>query len=187
MKRYDRVKDWLNSVGADCHFALRQLRKSPGFTAIAILTLAFGVGANSAIFSICNAVLIRPLPFPHSDRLVKANVFDLKSGDFYGATSYPDFRDWSEQSQFFESLAAYESKAFNLSKAKEPEHVKGEVVSSEFFETLGVQPALGRSLAGEQNRQAVVISYALWSRSFGSDPHVIGKLIALDGNSYEVV
>ena len=187
MERQGRVNDWLHSVRADCRFALRQLRKSPGFTAIAILTLALGVGANTAIFSICSTVLIRPLPYPHADRLVKANVYDEKSGDFYGETSYPDFIDWGEQNHSFDKLAAYESKTFNLSKTKEPEHIKGEVVSSDFFETLGVQPFLGRSLTGERNQEAVVLSYALWSRSFGSDPHIIGRSIALDGYSYEVV
>jgi putative ABC transport system permease protein len=187
MERQGRVKGWINSVYADCRFALRQLRKSPGFTAIAILTLALGVGANTAIFSVCSMVLFRPLPYAHAERLVKANVYDLKSGDFYGETSYPDFIDWREQNHFFDCLAAYESKTFNLSKAKEPEHVKGEVVSSDFFETLGIQPFLGRSLSGERNREAVVLSYALWSRSFGSDPHVIGRSIALDGYSYQVV
>jgi putative ABC transport system permease protein len=187
MQRRDRVKGWLNSVYADCRFALRQLSRSPGFTAIAILTLAFGVGANTAIFSVYSMVLIRPLPYPHPERLVKANVYDLKSGDVYGETSYPDFKDWSEQSHSFDSLAAYESKTFNLSKAKEPEHVKGEVVSPEFFETIGVRPFLGHSFAGEQNQQAVVLSYALWSRSFGSDLHVVGRAIALDGYRYDVV
>ncbi len=187
MKRYDRVKDWLNSVRGDCRFALRQLRRSPGFTAVAILTLAFGVGANTAIFSICSAALIRPLPYPHAERLVKANVYDRKSGEVYGQTSYPDFRDWSDENHSFDSLAAYEPKSFNLSKTKEPEHVKGEVVSPDFFETLGVQLFLGHSFAGERNQQAVVLSNALWSRSFNSDPGVIGKSIALDGYSYEVV
>ncbi len=187
MERQGRVRSWLNSVRGDCRFALRQFRKSPGFTAVAILTLALGVGANTAIFSICSTVLIRPLPYPHAERLVKANVYDVKSGDLYGETSYPDFIDWGEQNHFFDYLAAYESKTFNLSKTKEPEHVKGEVVSSDFFETLGIQPLLGRSLSGERNQEAVVLSYALWSRSFGSDPHIIGRSIALDGYSYEVV
>lgn len=187
MNWQDRVKHWLSSVRSDCRFAVRQLRKSPGFTAIAFLTLAFGVGANTAIFSICDTVLLRPLPYPHAERLVKANVYDLKSGDLYGATSYPDFTDWTDQNHFFSNLAAYESKTFNLSKAKEPEHVKGEIVSSDFFETLGVLPFLGRSLAGERNQQAVVLSYALWSRSFDSDPRVVGRSIALDGYSYEIV
>src|SRR5215813_2923019 len=165
MERQDRVKNWLSSVRSDCRFALRQLHKSPGFTAVAILTLALGVGANTAVFSIFSTALIRSLPYPQSERLVKANVYDLKSGELYGATSYPDFIDWSEESHFFDHLAAYESKTFNLSKTKEPEHVKGEVVSSDFFETLGIQPFLGRSFEGEGTQQAVVLSYGLWSRS----------------------
>src|SRR5580658_336716 len=133
MEWQSRAKDWLNAVRSDCRFAVRQLRKSPGFAVIAILTLALGVGANTAIFSICSAALIRPLPYPHPERLVKASVYDLKSGDVYGETSYPDFMDWSEQSHSFDYLAAYEPKTFNLSKTAEPEHVKGEVVSADFF------------------------------------------------------
>jgi putative ABC transport system permease protein len=183
----DSIKDWLHLVFSDCRFALRQLRKSPAFTAVAILTLAFGIGANTAVFSICSMALIRPLPYPHAERLVKADVYDLKSGASYGETSYPDFTDWSEQNHFFDHLAVYESKTFNLSRTKQPEHVKGEAVSSDFFETLGIQPFLGRSFAGERNQQAVVLSYALWSRAFGSDPRAIGRSIALDGYSYEVI
>ena len=187
MERQERAKEWLRLLYSDCRFAIRQLRKSPSFTAVAILTLAFGVGANTAVFSVCRMVLFRPLPFPRAERLVKADIYDLKSGEIYGETSYPDFTDWSEQTHFFDHLAAFESKTFNLSRTKQPEHVKGEAVSSDFFETLGIEPFLGRSFAGEQNQQVVVLSYALWSRSFGSDRRVIGKSIALDGYSYEVV
>jgi putative ABC transport system permease protein len=187
MIRQGRFKDWLHLVLSDCRFALRQLRKSPAFTSVAVLTLAFGIGANTAVFSICSVVLFRPLPYPNSERLVKADVFDLKSGDFYGETSYPDFTDWSAQSRFFDHLAAYEAKTFNLSRTKQPEHVKGEVVSSDFFETLGIQPFQGRSFATARNQQAVVLSYPLWSRSFGSDPRTIGRSIALDGYGYEVI
>jgi putative ABC transport system permease protein len=187
MVRQERVTAWLHLVFSDCRFALRQLRKSPTFTSIAVLTLAFGIGANTAVFSICSMVLIRPLPYPNAERLVKANVYDLKSGDFYGETSYPDFTDWSEQNHFFDHLAAYEAKTFNLSRTKTPEHVKGEVVSSNFFETLGIQPFQGRSFVAGRNQQAVVLSYPLWSRSFGSDPPTIGRSIALDGCDYEVI
>src|SRR5258707_4554018 len=163
------------------------LAKAPWFTTVAVLILALGIGANTAVFSILDAVLIRPLPYPKSERLVKADVFDLKSGDFYGKTSYSDFTDWSEQSHFFDHLAAYEDKTFNLAGTLQPERVKGQVASPDFFETLGVKPLQGRSLASARNQQAAVLSYSLWSHSFGSDPRFIGTSITLDGYSYEVI
>jgi putative ABC transport system permease protein len=178
---------FLETLLQDLRFAFRMLAKNPGFTAVAVFTLALGIGANSAVFSILNAVLIRPLPYPHAERLVKADTYNHKSGDFYGKTSYPDFMDWTEQNRFFDQLAAYEEKTFNLAGILLPEHLKGDVVSPDFFETLGIQPYKGRSLAGAQNQQAVVLSYPLWSRSFGSDPGAIGRSVTLDGYSYEVI
>ncbi len=189
-KEVVRAAGWesvLETCWQDLRFGARMLRKNPGFTTVAVLTLALGIGANSAVFSMLDAVLIRQLPYLHADRLVKADTYNLKSGDFYGKTSYPDFMDWTEQNHFFDKLAAYEEKTFNLAGILQPEHIKGEVLSPDFFETLGIQPYKGRSLAGAQNQQAVVLSYALWSRSFGSDPGAIGRSIALDGYSYEVI
>jgi putative ABC transport system permease protein len=171
----------------DLRYGVRMLTKAPQFATVAVLILAFGIGANTAVFSILDAVLIQPLPYPNAERLVKADVYDLKSGDFYGKTSYPDFEDWSEQSHFFNPLAAYEDKTFNLAGTLQPEHVKGQVVSSDFFETFGVEPLHGRSLASARNRQAVVLSFSLWSRTFGSDRQAIGRSITLDGYNYEVV
>jgi len=171
----------------DLRYGVRMLAKAPWFTTAAVLILALGIAANTVVFSILDAVLIRLLPYPKSERLVKAEVFDLKSGDFYGKTSYPDFTDWSEQSHFFDHLAAYEDKTFNLAGTLQPEHVKGQVASPDFFETLGVKPLQGRSLASARNQQAVVLSYSMWSRSFGSDPRLIGRSITLDGYSYEVI
>ena len=185
--RNQHLGNWFQGFFSDCRFALRQLRKSPALTTVIVLTLALGIGANTAVFSILDAVLIRPLPYPNPKRLVRAGTYALKSGEFYGTTSYPDFIDWSEQNHFFEHLAAYEDKPFNLAGTLQPEHVKGDVVSSDFFETLGIQPDQGRTLASVQNRQAVVLSHSLWSRSFGSDPRAIGKSITLDGYSYEVI
>jgi putative ABC transport system permease protein len=182
-----RLGNWFQSFLSDCRFELRQVRKSPAFTTVTLLTLTLGIGANTAVFSILDAVLIRPLPYPNPERLVQAGIYDLKSGDFHGATSYPDFTDWSEQSHFFDHLAAYENKPFNLAGTLQPEHVKGDVVSSDFFETLGIQPEEGRSLASAQNQEAVVLSHSLWSRSFGSDPRAIGKSITLDGYNYIVI
>jgi putative ABC transport system permease protein len=177
----------MGSLSQDVRYALRQLLKNPGFTAVAVLSLALGIGANTAVFSILDAVLIRPLPYPNAEQLVKVNTYNLKSGDLYGKTSYPDFVDWSEQNHFFRKIAAYEEKVFNLAGIPQPERIRGEVVSSDFFETLGVQPYKGRSLAAGFNQQTVVLSYLLWSKSFGSDLGVIGRSITLDGYAYEVI
>ena len=177
----------MGRLGQDVRYALRQLGKNPGFTAVAVLTLTLAIGANSAVFSILDAVFIRPLPYPNAGQLVKVNTYDLKSGDLYGKTSYPDFVDWSQQNRFFRRIACYEEKTFNLAGISHPERVRGEVVSPDFFETLGVQPYRGRSLAAASNHQAVVLSYPLWSNSFGSDPGVIGRSITLDGYGYEVI
>ena len=177
----------METLVQDLRYGVRMLAKAPWFTTAAVLILALGIGANTAVFSILDAVLVRRLPYPKSERLVKADVFDLKSGDFYGKTSYPDFTDWSEQSHLFDHLAAYEDKTFNLAGTLQPEHVKGQVASPDFFETLGVEPLQGRSLASARNQQVVVLSYSLWSHSFGSDPRFIGTSITLDGYSYEVI
>jgi putative ABC transport system permease protein len=172
---------------ADIRFGVRMLGKDFTFTAVAILTLALGIGLNTAMFSILDAALLRPLPYPNPELLVKADTYDLKSGTPYGNASYLDFTDWRKTNPFLQSLAACEEKSFNLVGSAEPQHVKGEAVSSDFFETFGVQPEKGRSLANSENRQSAVLSYSLWHRSFASDPQIIGKSINLDGNSYEVV
>jgi putative ABC transport system permease protein len=174
----------MRTLSQDVRYALRQLRKSPGFTAVAVLTLALGIGANSAVFSILDAVLIRQLPYPNAEQLVKINTYNPRSGDL--GTSYPDFIDWKEQNRVFREIAAYEKKTFNLTGTPQAELVQAVVVSSDFFETFGVQPYKGRSLV-DFNQQAVVLSYRLWSNSYGSDPGVIGRSIALDGYAYEVI
>ena len=174
----------MRTLSQDVRYGLRQLRKSPGFTAVAVLTLALGIGANSAVFSILDAVLIRQLPYPNAEQLVKVHTYNPKSGDL--GTSYPDFIDWKEQNRVFRKIAAYEKKTFNLTGTPQPERVGAVVVSSDFFETFGVQPYKGRSLA-DLNQQTVVLSYPLWSNSFGSDPGVIGRSIALDGYAYDVI
>jgi putative ABC transport system permease protein len=171
----------------DVHFGVRMLRKSPGFTAVAILTLALGIGLNTAMFSILDAVLLRPLPYPNASRLVKAEGYDVSSGEVLGTASFPDFVDWGKDSPFFSSLTAYEERTFNLVGSLQPEHVKGQAVSHEFFETLGVSPALGRSLANFEQQQAVVLSDSFWKRSFGSNPAVVGQSITLDDSSYLIV
>jgi putative ABC transport system permease protein len=168
----------------DLRYGLRQMRKNPGFAAAAVGILAIGIGANTAVFSILDAVLLRPLPYPHPEGLVKAGSYDLNSGNLYDA-SYPNFVDWN-RSPFFERLAAYAAKTFNMAGTFQPEQVKGEIVSADFFETLGVHPEKGRSLASAGTHEAVVLSHSLWSRLFSSNPSVVGRSISLDGYSYDV-
>jgi putative ABC transport system permease protein len=187
MNREARGVRFTENIVQDIRYGARGLRKNPGFTAVAVLTLALGIGLNTAMFSILDTVLIRPLPYPQSSRLVKVEGFDVTSGEILGTASYPDFIDWGKNNPFFSSLSAYERRTFNLVGSSEPEHVRGQVVSHHFFETLGVQPTLGRSLANFEQQQAVVLSYSFWERSFGSNPAVVGKSISLDGASYEIV
>src|SRR5215467_2501565 len=178
----------MQNLRQDLRYGLRVLRGSPGYMIAAIATLALGIGLNTAMFSVLDAVLLRALPFPNSKLLVKVDTYDRKSGTFYGNSSYPDFIDWRNAAgSVLQSLSACEDKSFNLIGGSEPQHVKGEVVSSDFFETLGVQPEWGRSLHNFENRQAVVLSHSLWSHSFTSSREIVGKEIDLDGNAYEVV
>jgi putative ABC transport system permease protein len=178
----------VQTLWQDLRYGLRALGKSPGFTITAIATLALGIGLNTSMFSVLDAVLLRPLPFPNPELLVKVDTYDLKSGAFYGNSSYPDFADWRQAANpVLQHLSACEEKSFNLVGASEPQHLKGEVVSSDFFETLNVQPELGRSLGNFENQQSVVLSHSLWSHSFASNSQIVGQSIDLDGNSYQVV
>ncbi len=164
-------------------YAIRSLARAPLYTAAAVAILAIGIGSNTAIFSVIDAVLLRPLPFPHSDRLVRCSTIGVKSREVYG-TSYPDFLDWSSHSKSFDELAAARGITFNLSGTAGAQSLNGQIVSPDFFEVFGVPTADGRTLADSANEQAVVISHGLFARVFGSDRHWIGKSIALDGDSY---
>ena len=165
------------------------LAKSPGFTAIAVLTLALGIGANTALFSVVNGVLLNPLPYPNPSQLVavagKAPSFSESS------ISYPDFLDWVRDNRTFASLAAYRQNDFNLTGSGEAERVKVTQVSASFFSLLGVKPVLGRNfVAGEDNRGAapvVMLSGGFWNSKFGSSLEILGKTITLDGTAYTVV
>ncbi len=134
---------WLETLGQDLRFGLRMLHKSPGFTAIAIVTLALGIGANTAIFSIVNGVLLNPLPFPHPEQLV---VLHASKPNFeFGSVSYPNFQDWRRDNQTFSSMAVSRGYFFSLTGTGVAEQLDGEFMTSGFFETLGVKPLLGRT------------------------------------------
>ena len=154
----------------DLHYAFRQLAKSPAFTFIAILTIALGIGANTAIFSVVNGVLINPLPYPNANRIL---VLYEDLPNFKDASiSYPNFLDWQRMNNSFSSLAAYRPTGYNLSGEGEPEHLHGEMISAGLFEILGIKPVMGRTFNSEDDRRGsapvVMISEGLWKREFGA-------------------
>ncbi len=185
--------NWLKSLFEpsiqDVRFGLRVLFKHPGFTAVAVLTLALGIGANSAIFSVVNAVLLRPLPYKQPAQLVR--LYESLPGGGEGSVSVPNLNDWREQNDVFTAIAAYEYSDFSLQNQDQPERVIGARVSPNLFEVLGVAPQQGRALAeGEDragNHRVVVLGHALWQRNFAGDPQAVGRQITLGGESYTVV
>jgi putative ABC transport system permease protein len=184
-----RRKNMLTDLWQDLRFGARMLRTQPGFTLIAILTLALGIGANTAIFSIVNAVLLRPFPYQAPERLV---ILQERYTAVGFSPSYPNFADWRTQNTVCSSMSAVrQNESFNLTGAGEPERLQGQRVSAEFFSTLGVQPLVGRDFLAEEDRAgatpAVILSYGLWQRRFGNDPGVVGKQLTLNNQSYTVV
>ena len=179
----------------DLKFALRQLGKSPGFTSVVVLTLALGIGANTAVFSVLNAVLLRPLPFSQSQNLVALGEFDMREkadpGTDINSISYLDYVDWRDRNKVFERVAAYTNQGVStLTDGNGALHVQGESVSADLFPLLGAQPLLGRTfLPNEDNpgNHVVILSHALWQRRFGADRNVVGKTVTLDGQSFEVI
>ncbi len=174
----------------DIRFALRQLLKNPGFTAVAVLTLALGIGANTAIFSVVNAVLLRPAA-KNADRLVWIWENNLAKNIAINPASPANFIDWRNQNHVFESLSAWEGESFNLTGEGEPEHVLGAKVFANIFDLLGVKPLLGRTFLADEDRQGadqvVLVSYGLWQRRFGGETNIIGKRISLHGQSFNVI
>jgi putative ABC transport system permease protein len=183
----------MNGLIQDFRYALRQLRKSPGFAAVAVITLALGIGFNTAIFSVVNAVLLRPLAFADASRLVRIwHVPPEKS--FPGMTTFPvsaaNYLDWERQTQVFDHMAIYSYHGFTVTGGDKPEQLSAGAVSSGFFATLGVQPILGRVLSPEEDQpgrsHVVVLSYRLWQEHFGGNPGIVGHDINLDGQPYLV-
>src|SRR5712671_4632490 len=183
----------MNGLVQDFRYAVRQLRKSPGFTAIAVITLALGIGANTAIFSVVNGALLRPLAFREPERLVHVwHVPPAKS--FPGMTTFAvsaaNYLDWQSQNQVFENMAIYTYSGFTLTGGEKPEQIDAGAVSSSFFETLGVQPMLGRVFLPQEDQpgrsNVVVLSYRFWQEHFGSNADVVGHNISVDGQSFLV-
>jgi predicted permease len=179
----------LERIVQDIRFGVRVLAKSPGFAIIAILTLALGIGANTALFSIVNGVLLNPLPYPNPDRLV--TLHESKPNFASGSVSFPNFLDWQRGNHSFSQMAIARPNGFTLTGAGESEQINAEYVSADFFALLGVKPVLGRMfLPGEDRVGAapiVLISAGLWKRKFASSPDILGKSIALNGKDYSIV
>jgi predicted permease len=173
----------------DIHYAFRMMRKSPGFTAVAVLTLALGIGANTAIFSIVNGVLLNPLPFPHPQELTLLSEHTTNFEKL--SISYPNFLDWQRTNSTFASMAAYRSENFNITGSGEPERVRGGMVSAEFFTTFGVKPLLGRLFVRDEDRQGAapvaLLAEGFWRRRFGSAREISGKQIIMNGDAYTIV
>jgi putative ABC transport system permease protein len=174
----------------DVRYALRTVLKNPGFAATAVATLALGIGANTAIFSVVNAVMLKPLPYRDPGRLVMVWEDSTSHGYPKDTPAPGNFTSWRAQNHVFEDMAALAGRAFNLTGAGEPEKIEGLKVSASLFTILGVQPALGRAFLPQEDapgaRKAVVLSDALWQRRFARDPQIVGKNIALNGESYTV-
>ena len=182
---------YMDSVTNDLRYALRTLRRSPSFTTIAILTLALGIGANTAMFSVVNAVILRPLPYQDPDRLAMLWTNDPKRDIREEGTSYPTFLDWRSQSRAFADMAiCSRGNPVTLTGGNEPERVMGEAVSANLFPLLGVTPILGRTFSDDEEQQrerVVVVSYALWQRRFGASRDAIGKSVEVDGQTFQVI
>ncbi len=181
----------MNSVVQDVRFALRQLRKNLAFTAVAVITLALGIGANSAIFSVIDAVLLRPLAFHDPNRLVAVKTTEPDRHDNINV-SYPEFLDWRSQDRMFEGLSVFREDDFTLTRRGEPAHLTGVVVSANLFSLLGVAPSLGRAFTNQEDQSAsgdlpVVLSHAFWQQRLGSDPNILGQSLTLSGRSFTVV
>ena len=179
----------MDTLLQDIRYGIRMVAKTPGFAAIAILTLALGIGANTALFSVVNGVLLNPLPYAQPDRLV---AIYANSKEFaYSSISYLNFLDWVRTQRSFSSMAAYREEDYNLTGMGEPERVKAEMVSANFFSVLGVNPVAGRPLRPEEDQvggqPVALISAGFWKRKFGSSPDVLGKTLVLNHVGYTVV
>ena len=179
----------MNGLIHDLRYALRQLRKSPGFTAVAVITLALGIGANTAVFSVIDAVMLRPLPYYQPERLVSSESVNSRAPGF-GALSYPDFFDWRSRNHTLSHLVSYHDHTLTLSGEDRPVQLEGSVVSWDFLPALGIDPLLGRGFTSDEEKvgtRVVLISHSLWASRFASDKSILNRQIKLNGNLYSVI
>src|SRR4051812_36789086 len=185
-----RKSNMFGDLTQDVRYGLRMLAKNPAFTAIAVLALALGIGANTAIFSVVNGILLRPLPYKNPDQLVVIWENATHLGFPKNTPSPANFLDWQRQSTVFTGMGAFAERTFNLTGVGEPERLDGRRVSANLFDLLGVKPILGRTFVPDEDKpgtKVALLNESLWKRRFGSDPGVIGRSLALNGESYTVI
>ena len=180
---------FLAGLGHDLHYGLRTLRKNPGFAAVAMLALALGIGANTAIFSVVNGVLLHPLPYSDPGRLLM--IYESSPEFNQASVAYPNYLDWRRDNRSFTDMGVARNDDFNFTGAGEPEQVRGQYVSASLFPTLGVTPLLGRSFLPQEDRQGagctVILGYGFWQQRLGADPNILGKALTLNAASCSVV
>ena len=174
----------MESLRSDIRYALRNLLRRPAFTLIAVVTLALGIGANTAIFSAINALLLKPLPFPELDRVVAIWDKMPSRGVLHNEVTMANYLDWQAQNQSFEQLALYRWWSANLTGVDPPERIQGFLVTANFFDAIGVKPIMGRNFLHEENQPGkdavAIITHSLWQRRFGGDPNIVNKTITLN-------
>ena len=175
----------------DVRYAVRMLFRNPGFTTIALLTFAVGIGVNTAVFSVFNGVLLRPLPYPDADRITMMWLDNRPAGIKEDIGSYPNYLDWRAQSQSYDQVAAFTGANFTLTGSEEPERLRGAQTTANFFSVVGLQPVLGR-LYTEANEtpgqdRVVLISHGLWQRKFGGRNDVLEQTLTLNGQPFEII
>lgn len=190
--REARGLGWIQDLGADVRYALRQMRRAPAFTLVAVFTLALGIGANTAIFSVANAVMFRPLPYPDAERLVRIWESNLELGRPTASVSQPNFLDWHARTSAFSAFAAASGTTLTTTSDQEAEIVNAERVTADFLSVLGVSPAIGRNFRADETRpggdvRVAIVGDGFWRRRFASDASVLGRQIAFSGVPYTVV
>ena len=185
-----RTMPLVEDVTRDVRHAARGLWRSPGFSLTVILTLALGIGGNTAVFSVVDQLLLRPLPYPNGDQLVMVEE-SVGSRNAHADVSPANWLDWQRESRTFRQFAAWQSRSFTLTGAGDPRRVSAQLVSSEFFPLLGVAPSLGRTISAEDDRpngpRVAVLSYRIWQDQLGGDRRAIGRTVQIDDHPYEIV
>src|SRR5438128_5252494 len=179
----------MNTLWQDLRYGARMLTRNPGFTLVAIIALTLGIGATTAIFSVVNSVLLKPLPYPESERLIFLSEWHPQIDGM--SISYPNFLDWRAQNDVFESIGVYRRQSFNLTGSGEPERFIGGMVSADLFPTLRVNALRGRVFTKEEDKPdatpVVMLSYGLWQQRFGGDPNILDQQLTFNGRPHTVI